>query len=88
MNKLRKPCEHWAVAYVGCKSAIIRLAFLEQYCRASANIHWVGLGEPPEKEIQKVLKEFRKFNYCPKCGEKLDFDGIAERRMKKEKGLI
>ena len=68
--KKKKACKHYACGIVHGKDVIVELPFLTIYCQSLAQIYYVGLDDPPESEIMKVMREFKKFPYCPKCGEK------------------
>jgi len=68
---MKKLCEHWAIGRVAGIDRICRFPILLEYCKSTARIYWIGVGEAPEAEVEKILKEFKKFKYCPKCGAKL-----------------
>ena len=69
-------CGHWAVGYIKSKSRITPFVVVPDLCRCYARVYrdWVGVGETSVEELLKILKCFTKFKYCPKCGEKLNFE--------------
>lgn len=67
-------CEHFATGIIAGQEVLCRLPFLRQYCVNTAKIYYVGIEDPPpESEALKILKQFKRFKYCPKCGQKLIF---------------
>jgi len=64
-------CGHFVVGIIHSKVEICLLSILYDYCCNLAHLYWVGNGEPPAEEKEKILKKFRKFRFCPKCGEKV-----------------
>lgn len=71
MNK----CKHFALGVVAGRPVICSMAMLAKLVESQANIYHVGLGIPlPAKA--GILDEFKRYKYCPKCGEKLDFERV------------
>lgn len=68
-----KKCSHFAVGRLAQRDIICRLPAVYDYCCSAAKIYWVGSGEPPVEEKIKILRKFKQFPFCPKCGEKLEF---------------
>jgi len=68
---MNKHCDHFTVGVIHGKVKICLMSVVYDFCRSLAKMYWVGNGEPPAEEKDKILKEFKRFKYCPKCGEKL-----------------
>lgn len=67
-------CRHLAVARIKSKDVICLVSMIRMYSLSMARIYWVGLGDPPNEEVEKYVKLFKKNPYCPKCGNRIDFD--------------
>jgi hypothetical protein len=68
-------CDHHIAAHVHGKNHLVRFEVLAGYVRELTMNRWVGEGEPPKSETSVVLKEFKKYPFCPKCGTRLEFEG-------------
>jgi hypothetical protein len=77
-----KPCDCFAVGIIAGKPQLCRVKALDLLVRSKAATYYVGLN-PPSNELRKILKLFKKFKYCPKCGKKIDFE-----KVEKELGLL
>ncbi len=77
IDKINK-CDCFAVAIIGGHSQLCRVEVLSEACWSIANTDYIGLNLPVS-EILKSLKFFKKFKYCPKCGQKIKFDSIEQK---------
>ncbi len=67
-------CDHMAVGFIGGKATVVRLAALNLVLKTCEQLYWVSNEPAPKEFVAKYAKEFTRFGYCPKCGEKLDFE--------------
>ena len=78
MNKImKKNCDHFCLAFIAGKPKVGRFEILPGWINKIAAMYYVGLNTP-DTEKRKWLKEFKKFKYCPKCGEKLDYPKVEK----------
>ncbi len=71
-----KKCKHFSIGFVVGQPKSCLLEILPKEVMYLAKLYWVGLGRPPNRDIKRIAKEFMKFKFCPKCGEKLDFSEV------------
>jgi RNase P subunit RPR2 len=72
-----KQCNHIAVSHYEGKSHMCLLSVLSFYCKSEANVYYVGVcPEAKRKYSLKILKEFKRFPFCPKCGQKNDYKEV------------
>jgi hypothetical protein len=71
-------CKHFCIGYIHGKVQFCLFSQLHNLINCLAQIYCVCL-KIPNSEKEKLLNEFKRFKYCPKCGEKLDFSEVEKK---------
>ena len=68
-------CKHFALGFIAGKPQVCLLEALPLLIESTARIYHVGLDVPLSAK-EEILDKFKQYKFCPKCGEKLDFEKV------------
>jgi NADH pyrophosphatase NudC (nudix superfamily) len=80
---MSKVCKHIAIAQYHGRPHFCLVETLHLYCDSEAKTYYVGACSDARRSVAlKYLKEFKKFSFCPKCGQKNDYKKVENDLLK------